>query len=156
MGAQSFNSESILYLDKSKEKIIFKNSFGTIYENKIKINYKKNKTEIAINDLANYRVIKNNDTRVNIVLFLFSCFFATLSIFFVENNSWTLTCWGFSLLFLIVTMFYKKNVFSVQFVMSIAKQIVIKLDKKDRKSAIIFIKKLESYRESNPSLMTLT
>lgn len=135
------------------EKIIFKNDFGLIYEDKIKINYKRNKNEIAINDLANFRVIKSNDTRINIILFLFTCFFGTLSIFFVENNFWALTGWAISILFLILTMFYKKYNYSVQFVMSIPRQIIVKIDKKDRKTASAFIKKLESYRESSPSLL---
>lgn len=143
------------YSEKPKDKIIFKNNFGTIYENKIRINYGKNKTELLINELANFRLIQINDTRINILFFVTSCLFATLSFFIFEKNSYSIISCAFSLLFITLTMFYKKKNYSVQFVLSIAKQIFIEVNKKDKKIANDFVKKLESYKESNPSLMLI-
>ncbi|WP_396147903.1 hypothetical protein [Flavobacterium sp.] len=155
MELKKIYNENIIYLEKSKDKIIFKNTFGTIYENKIKINNKKNKIELLITDIANYRLITYKDTRINIMFFLLTTIIAGFAFILNIHETYSLICYATSFIFLIFTMFYTKSIYSVQIVLCIAQQIIIKLNKKEKKAAHIFLKKLGSYKESNPSLMIL-
>lgn len=140
---------------ESKQKIIFKNDFGTIYENKIKIYKNDKKILLPITDIANFRMITVKDTRINIIFFLvaFTIFFT--SFFLIKSELWTLISFGLSSLFLFFSMYFNKIYQYVQIVLCISKQIFIKVKNSDKKDALDFLKKLEFYRTANPNLQNV-
>lgn len=141
--------------EKSKDKIIYENSIGIIYEYQIIVFQANKKEEILINDIASFRIIKRKDTTVNLMFFLLSSSFFGLSFIINSQTLEFITCCLAGLFFLVLSMFYTKSIYYLQIVLCIAQQIMIRINKKEKKEAFNFVKKLESYKGSNPNLMTL-
>lgn len=122
----------------------FKNSFGKIKADYIRLRYKQKK--IDIKEIAFLQVQEEVDKTINYIALFIGTFFG-MGAFFNNRTAFLFMLFSIgSILSLLISAFYKKTNCFVQIVFFRDAQIVIKINKYQQKAALEFIKKLAIYR----------
>lgn len=139
-----------LYSYNSRE-TYFVNDFGIIYGNKVEL-FKLDSKKIVLNDIAFVRLI-NLPKRLSVWVLVITLIISS-GLYFLEAFNPIFIIF-FQVFVMIWYYTYKKNQFSIQIVLCIAKQVFIPVSKHETVQAKKFVNKLLQYKQDKPELNIL-